>query len=159
MMLAEYLATLTDKEQEAFVERVRAVGSPIVDVFSASVPKAYDTEKDSLDVDTIHAVYRHNGPGASSHYHMLLLDYQYAYWSDPARRPVQGWLVAASKANRNWFKTTQKSDDTTEDGPRHVFGSSIFDPDKRELIFPGKTKKQPIDVGAIGVFENDNKRN
>lgn len=156
MTLAEYLATLTDEEQDVFVERVRAIGSPTVDVFSASVPKVYDDQRSSLDVDNVHAVHRHLGPGASSHYHLLLLDYQYAYWSDPKLRPVQGWLNAASKANRNWFKPTEKNDATIEDGPRHVYGSSIYDPDEREIIFPGKTKKQPIDIGAIGVLKNDN---
>lgn len=147
MTLSEYLATLTDEEQDAFVERVRAIGSPHVDIYSASKPKVYDEEKSSLDVDAINAIHHHEGPGNSSHWHVLLLDYQYAYWSDPARRPVQGWLVAASKANADWFKATEKSDSSTEQGPRHVYGSSAYDPERKVRIYPGKQKEQPIDVG------------
>lgn len=160
MTLNEYLATLTEEQRIAFAARVNAVGSQTVDAYSASKPNWYDEERNSFDVDSIHALYRHEGPGASSHYHILMLDYQYAYWSDPALRPVQGWLVAASKANKNWFKDMTKSDGTTEDGPRHVFGSSVYDPDEKVLIFPGTQKKQPIEVGPIaGAKKDDNQRN
>ena len=152
MTLSDYLATLTDEEQTAFVDRVRAIGSRTVDVYSANVPKAYDEERSSLDVDQIHAVHHHQGPGNSSHYHMLLLDYQYAYWSDSERRPAQGWLVAANKANKKWFKPTEKRDGPTEDGPRHVYGSSAYDPETKTRIFPGKRKKQNVDeVGESEV--------
>ena len=156
MRLGEYLATLSDKEQDAFVERTRAIGSPTVDVFSATKPKEYDDQRDSLDVDHIHAIHFHDGSGSSKHYHLLLLDYQYAYWADPERRPKVGWLVAASKANTAWSKATTKSDSSVEQGPRHVYGSSIFDPDTKERIFPGTRKKQPIEVGSIGVRNDDN---
>lgn len=153
MTLNEYLNSLSAEERVDFVMRVEAVGHPTVDAYSASLPTWYDRERSHLDVDSVHAVHRHEGPGGSSHYHILMLDYQYAYWSDPNRRPVQGWLVAASKANRSWFKPTQKADGTTEDGPRHVYGSSAYDPDERVLIFPGTRKKQPIEVGKIEVKE------
>lgn len=156
MTLADYIATLSDEERNTFVARVEAVGSHTVDAYSASLPTWYSPESNSLDVDSVMAVHRHEGPGSSSHYHILMFDYQYAYWSDPERRPVQGWLVAASKANRAWFKPTQKSDGTIEDGPRHVYGSSAYDPDERVLIFPGTQKKQPIDIGAQELKKDDN---
>lgn len=152
MKLSEYLAKLDEEEQYAFIKRVREVGSRTVDVYSANKPKEYDEERDSLDIDNVHAVYHFQGPGSSSHYHVLLLDYQYAYWADPNRRPVLGWIKSASKANRNWFKSTTKADGSVEEGPRHVFGSSVFDPETKERIFPGTQKKQAIDeVGQIEV--------
>lgn len=148
MTLIDYLNSLSPEKQAAFVKRVEAVGHPTVDVYSASLPSWYDPEGRPNDVDSICTVHKHEGPGGSSHYHLLLLDYQYAYWSDPERRPVQGWLVSAGKANRNWFKPTVKSGGSTEDGPRHVYGASVYDPEARVLIFPGTQKKQPIDIGS-----------
>jgi hypothetical protein len=160
MTLREYLASFgeDDTARQAFLDRVAAIGSRKVDVYSASVPKVYDEEKSPLDVDHINAVHYFRGPGASSHYHILLLDYQFAYWSDPERRPVQGWLVAASKAKRDWLKPTLKSDGPPENGPRHVYGSSAYDPELKEFFFPGKRKRQPIEVGDIGDVKNDNFR-
>lgn len=148
MTLNDYLNSLKDTDRAAFLKRVEAVGNQTVDMYSASLPSWYNKDRNSLDVDSICAVYKHDGPGNSGHYHLLLLDYQYAYWSDPNLRPVQGWLKSASKANKNWFKPTTKSDASTEDGPFHVFGASVYDPDERVMIYPGKQKKQPIEVGA-----------
>lgn len=149
MTVDEYRAGLSAEEREDFDQRVQAIGSRHVDVYSASIPKVYDQERDSRDIDNIAAIYHFEGPGASSHYHILLTAHQYAYWSDPERRPVQGWLVAASKANVNWFQPTEKSDGTVENGPYHVFGSKVFDLDEKEFVYPGKQKKQPIDSGGI----------
>lgn len=157
MTVDEYLASLTAEQREDFEQRVQAIGSRHVDVYSASIPNFYDEppqdildeSRDSLDIDNIAAIYHFEGPGASSHYHILLTAYQYAYWSDPERKPVQGWLVAASKANVNWFQPTEKSDGTVGNGPYHVFGSKVFDPDEKEFVYPGKQKKQPIDSGGI----------
>jgi hypothetical protein len=155
LTLTEYMNGLTDEERKAFADRVNAVGNSTVDAYSATLPKWYSTENNHLDVDSVVAVYKHEGPGNSGHYHILMMDYQYAYWSDPKRKPVEAWLTVASKANKNWFKSTAKSDGPAEDGPRHVFGSSVYDPEKRELIFPGTQKKQPIEVGAQEL-KNDN---
>jgi hypothetical protein len=148
MTLNDYLETLKDKDRAAFAKRVSAIGSPTVDAFSASLPSWYKDARNSFDVDSVHAVYFHEGPGSSKHYHILMLDYQYAYWVDA--KPKPDWLKAASKADKAVFKATAKSDATIEDGPRHVFGSSVYDPDDRVLIYPGTKTKQPIEVGAIG---------
>lgn len=155
MRLSSYFASLSDEERDDFVRRVEEVGNSTVDAYSASLPKWYSPESNALDVDSVIAVYKHEGPGNSGHYHILMLDYQYAYWSDPNRRPAQGWLVAASKANRNWFKPTQKSDGVVEDGPRHVYGSSVYDPDERVFIFPGTRKRQPIEVGETELKDDN----
>lgn len=148
MTLSEYLATLDEEQQNLFVARVAEVGAGTVDCYSATLPNWYTDELDRNDVDSLCDWHYHRGPGASSHYHILLLDYQFAYWSDPERRPVQGWLVAASNSNRDWFKPTQKSNGTTEDGPRHVFGSSAFDFETKTRFYPGLKPKEPIDVGG-----------
>jgi hypothetical protein len=148
MRLSDYLETLKDADKAAFAKLVSGVGSPTVDAFSPSLPTWYSEGRNSFDVDSVHAVYFHEGPGSSKHYHLLLLDYQYAYWVEA--RPKPDWLKAASKADKAVLKDTTKSDATIEDGPRHVFGSSVYDPDDRVLIYPGTQKKQPIEVGAIG---------
>jgi len=150
MTLGEYLETLTDEQKAAFADRVNAIGSPTVDAYSASLPAWYAEERNSFDIDSVHAMYHHEGPNGQSHYHMLLLDYQFAYWSDPKLKPAPAWIKAASKADKKWFKATTKSDGAVEDGPRHVFGSSVYDPDAKEFIFPGTKKKQPIEVGELG---------
>ena len=146
MTLTSYLETLKDEDRAAFVKLVLGVGSPTVDAFSPSLPEWYAEGRNSFDVDAVHAVYFHDGQGSAKHYHMLLLDYQYAYWAEV--RPKPDWLKAASKVAKDMFKATTKSDGTIEDGPRHVFGSSVYDPDDRMLIYPGTQKKQPIEVGA-----------
>lgn len=151
MRLVDYLNSLTIEQRIAFVKRVEAIGNHTVDAYSASLPQWYDPDRSSIDVDSICAVHKHDGPGNSGHYHLLLLDYQYAYWSDPERKSAQGWLVSAGKANKNWFKTTAKLDGPNEDGPRHVYGSSAYDPEERVFIFPGTKKKQPIEVGEPEV--------
>ncbi len=156
MTLYDYMNGLTDEERKSFADRVNAVGNSTVDAYSATLPKWYSPDNNHLDVDSVVAVYKHEGPGASGHYHILMMDYQYAYWSDPKRKPPEAWLTAASKANKNWFKSTAKRDGPAEDGPRHVFGSSAYDPEKRELIFPGTQKKQPIEVGAQELKKDDN---
>jgi hypothetical protein len=162
--LNDYLNSLSDEQRTAFVKRVEAVGNQTVDVFSEALPKWYDPEACSLDVNSVYAVHKHEGPNGSGHFHLLLLDYQYAYWEDADRKPAKPTKpedpdpktekpendvrIVASKADKNFFKDTAKSDASIEDGPRHVFGSSLYDPDKRVFIFPGTQKKQPIDVGA-----------
>lgn len=156
MTLADYIAKLSDEDRKTFVARIEAVGNHTVDAYSASLPTWYSQERSSLDVDSVMAVYKHEGPGNSGHYHILMFDYQYAYWSDPKLKPAQAWLTVASKANKNWFKSTAKSDTTIEDGPRHVFGSSVYDPDRRVMIFPGKQKERPIDIGKEELKKDDN---
>jgi hypothetical protein len=148
MTLTGYLETLKDEDRDAFVKRVSAIGSPTVDAFSSSLPEWYSKGRNSFDVDSVHAVYHHEGLDGSEHYHLLMLDYQYAYWSDA--KPAPTWLKAASKADKAAFKPTVKSDTSIEDGPRHVFGSSVYDPDEKVILYPGDKKKQPIEVGAIG---------
>lgn len=163
MTLNDYLNSLSDEQRAAFVRRVEAVGNPTVDVFSEVLPKWYDPEISSLDVNSVHAVHKHEDPSGSSHFHLLLLDYQYAYWEGADRKPAKPTKpedpdpkvekpeddvrIVASKADKKWFKATEKSDGSIEDGPRHVYGSSLYDPDERVFIFPGKQKKQPIEVG------------
>jgi hypothetical protein len=164
MTLNDYLNSLSDEERIAFVKRVEAVGNQTVDVFSEALPKWYDPEASSMDVNSVYAVHKHEGPSGSSHFHLLLLDYQYAYWENAERKPAKPTKsedpdpkdekpendvkIVASKADKKFFKATAKADGSTEDGPLHVFGSSLYDPDKRVFIFPGTQKKQPIDVGA-----------
>jgi hypothetical protein len=156
LTLSEYLSKLSDEDRKIFVTRIEAVGNHTVDAYSASLPKWYSSSNSHLDVDSVIAVYKHEGPGNSGHYHILMYDYQYAYWSDPKRKPPETWLTVASKADKDWLKPTTKADATIEDGPRHVFGSSVYDPDKRVTIFPGKQKERPIDIGAQEPKKDDN---
>lgn len=178
MTLNDYLNSLDETEQTAFVKRVEAVGNQTVDVFSEDLPTWYDPEVSSLDIDSVYAVHRHDDPDGSGHYHLLLLDYQYAYWADAdrkpakpakpedpekpkdpkAKKPEEAVSIVASKAAKKFFKTTAKSDGPTEDGPRHVFGSSVYDPEERVFIFPGAKKKQPLEVGEQEL-RDDNQRN
>lgn len=175
MTLNDYLNSLDEKDQTVFAKRVSDVGNQTVDVFSDEAPKWYDPESSSLDVDSVYAVHKHEGAGDSSHYHILLLDYQYAYWSDADRKPTKSAKpadpdpkvkkpedavkIVVSKADKKIFKATAKSDGATEDGPRHVFGSSMYDPDAREFIYPGTKKKQPLEVGEQETIKDDDQRN
>ena len=164
MTLNDYLNSLSAEQRTAFVKRVEAVGNKTVDVFSEVLPKWYDPEASSIDVNSVYAVHKHEGPGGAGHFHLLLLDYQYAYWEDAERKsakptkpedpdpkvgkPENDVKIVASKADKKYFKATAKADGPTEDGPLHVFGSSIYDPVERVFIYPGTQKKQPIEVGA-----------
>lgn len=176
MTLNDYLNALSDKDRAAFVKRVEAVGNQTVDVFSEVLPKWYDPEASPIDVNSVYAVHKHEGPNGSSHFHLLLLDYQYAYWEDADRKPAKPTKpddpdpkvekpendveIVASKADKKYFKDTAKADASIEDGPRHVFGSSIYDPVERVFIYPGTQKKQPIEVGVkpIEVGEEEPKK-
>ena len=110
------------------------MGGRNIDIFCDELPAEYDENKMS-DSDGIHSYVVTQDEDGNDFYHLLLTPEQWTYFS--LMTPQPKWLKTAMKASKKRLKKFKKKGaQSPEDSPRHVFGSSVYDPETGDVLYP-----------------------